>query len=134
MFLIFYYYEWTLWTPEIFAFLKIIFIICIFLNKWFSWGVFWKVANREPVRSCVCVCVCVYALSHVWLFAAPWIVVHQAPLPMEFSRQEYWRGLPFPSPGDLPNPGIKCAYLVSSALAGRFFTSSSTTWEAPQWS
>ena len=37
----------------------------------------------------------------------PWIVAHQAPLTMEFSRQEYWSGLPFPSPGDLPNPGIE---------------------------
>ena len=37
----------------------------------------------------------------------PWTVDHQVPLSMEFSRQEYWSGLPFPSPGDLPNPGIK---------------------------
>ena len=40
-------------------------------------------------------------------FTIPWIVAHQAPLTMEFSRQEYWSGLPFPPPGDLPNPGIK---------------------------
>ena len=46
-------------------------------------------------------------LSHVQLFATPWTVAHQAPLSMEFSRQEYWGGLPFPSPGDLPNPGIE---------------------------
>ena len=46
-------------------------------------------------------------LSHVQLFATPWIVACQAPLPMGFHRQEYWTGLPFPSPGDLPNPGIK---------------------------
>ena len=39
--------------------------------------------------------------------AAPWTVAHQAPLPMEFSRQEYWSGEPYPSPGDLPDPGIK---------------------------
>ena len=45
--------------------------------------------------------------SCVWLFAAPWTVAHQAPLSMGFSRQEYWRGLPCPSPGDLPNPGIE---------------------------
>ena len=45
--------------------------------------------------------------SHVWLFAAPWTVAHKAPLSIEFSRQEYWSGLPFPSPGCLPNPGIK---------------------------
>ena len=46
-------------------------------------------------------------LSHIQLFAAPWAVAHQAPPSMEFSRQEYWSGLPFPSPGDLPNPGIE---------------------------
>ena len=46
-------------------------------------------------------------LSHVQLFATPWIVAYQAPPSMGFSRQEYWSGLPFPSPGDLPNPGIE---------------------------
>ena len=45
--------------------------------------------------------------SRVRLFAIPWTVACQASLSMEFSRQEYWSGLPFPSPGDLPNPGIK---------------------------
>ena len=45
--------------------------------------------------------------SHVQLCATLWIVAHQAPLSMEFSRQEYWSGLPFPSPGDLPHPGIE---------------------------
>ena len=45
--------------------------------------------------------------SRVQLFATPWTVAYQAPPPMEFSRQEYWSGLPFPSPGDLPDPGIK---------------------------
>ena len=51
-------------------------------------------------------------LSHVQLFATPRTVAHQAPLSMAFSRQEYWSGLPFPSPGDLPNPGIKLASLA----------------------
>ena len=52
-------------------------------------------------------CVC-ESLSHVWLFAIPWTVTaHQPPLSMEFSRQEYWSELPFPSLGDLPGPGIK---------------------------
>ena len=45
--------------------------------------------------------------SRVWLFATPWTVACQAPLSTEFSRQEYWSGLPFPSPGDLPNPGAE---------------------------
>ena len=51
----------------------------------------------------------VESLSPVGLFAAPWTVTYQAPLSMGFSRQEYWSGLPFPSPGNLPNPGIKPA-------------------------
>ena len=53
-------------------------------------------------------------LSHVRLFATPWSVAHQAPLSMGFSRQEYWSGLPFPSPGDLPDPGIDrvCHYFL----------------------
>ena len=46
-------------------------------------------------------------LSCVQCFVTPWTVVLQAPLPMGFSRQEYWSGLPFPSPGDLPNPGVQ---------------------------
>ena len=45
--------------------------------------------------------------SYVWLFATPWIVAHQVPVSMGFSRQEQWNGLPFPPPGDLPNPWIK---------------------------
>jgi len=52
----------------------------------------------------------------------PWTTAHQAPLSMRFPRQEYWSGLPFPSPGDLPNPGIKPASLGSTVLASRFFT------------
>ena len=59
---------------------------------------------------CVCVCVCrkkVMLLSRVQLFATTWTVAYQAPPSMESSRQEYWSGLPFPSPEDLPNPGIK---------------------------
>ena len=47
------------------------------------------------------------SLSHVQLFETPWTVAYQAPPSMGFSRQEYWSGLPFPSPGDLPNPGIE---------------------------
>ena len=64
--------------------------------------------------------VCV--LSHVWLFVTPWTVAHQALLSMKFSRQEYWNRLPFPTPGDLSNPGIKPMSSVFSALAGGFFT------------
>ena len=49
----------------------------------------------------------VKVLSRVRLFATPWSIAHQAPLSMGFSRQEYWSGLPFPSPGNLPNSGIE---------------------------
>ena len=52
----------------------------------------------------------------------PWTVACQAPLSMEFSRQEYWSGQPFPTPGDLPDPGIKPMSAASPTLAGRFFT------------
>ena len=61
-------------------------------------------------------------LSRVQLFVTPWTVAHQAPLSKGFSRQEHWSGLPFPPPGDLPDPGAEPASLTSPALAGRFFT------------
>ena len=66
------------------------------------------------------VCACVLTQSR--LFAIPLTGVRQTPLSMEFSRQERWRGLPFPTPGDLPNPAIELKSLESSALAGGFFT------------
>ena len=69
-------------------------------------------------------------LSHVRLFVTLWTVALQAPLSIGFSRQEYWSGLPCPSPGDLPDPGIEPVSLTSPALAGGFFTTR-TTWEAP---
>ena len=64
----------------------------------------------------------VHAQSHsrVQLFVTPWNIARQAPLSMEFSRQEYWSWLPFTTPGDLPNPGTEPASLASPALAGRF--------------
>ena len=62
---------------------------------------------------------CTLSLSHVRLFVTQSTAAHQALLSREFSREEYWNGLPFPSPGNLPNPGIKP---TSPALAGRFFT------------
>ena len=79
----------------------------------------------------MCRCVCVLScFNHVRLAATPWTVSREAPLSMGFSRPEYWSGLPCPLPGDLPNPGIKPMSLMSSALAGRFFTTSAT-WGAP---
>ena len=75
---------------------------------------------------------CASVLSHfryVQLFVTPWTVVCQAPLPMGFSRQEYWSGLPCPPPRDLPDPGIEPVSLMSPALVDRSFTTSAT-WEA----
>ena len=73
------------------------------LNLVFA-GIFFTVwATREALWSIMKV----KSLSHVQLFAIPWTVVYQASLSMGFSRQEYWSGLPFPSPGDLPDPGIE---------------------------
>ena len=76
----------------------------------------------------LCVCVLNH-LSCAQLFVIPWTVACQAPLSVGFSRQEYWSGLPFPTPADLPDPRIEPAYLTSPALAAGFFTSSAT-WEA----
>ena len=72
-----------------------------------------------------------YALSHfsrVRLCQTPWTVACQAPLSMGFSRQEYWSGLPFPSPGDLPNPETEPASLEVSCIGRRGFTTSAA-WE-----
>ena len=81
---------------------------------------------------CVCVCVCVCVCARICLVvsdsAAPYTVAHKASLPIEFSRQEYWSQLPFPSP-DRSDPWSKFACLTSPALEGCFFTTS-ITWEA----
>ena len=73
---------------------------------------------------CVCVCVCVFSVARSCpTLCGPRDCSRQTSLPMEFSRQEYWSGIPFPTPGDLPNPGIE---LASPALAGRLFTTNAT--------
>ena len=58
-------------------------------------------------------------LSHVHFFATPWTVARQAPLSVGFSRQEYWSGLPFPPPGDLPSPGIELALQADALQYGK---------------
>ena len=86
--------------------------------------------NTELACVCVCVCVCArvrvraraQSLSCIWLFATLWTIDCRAPLSMRFSRQKYWSRLPFPSPGDLPAPGIEPA---SPALGDGFFTTES---------
>ena len=82
---------------------------------------------RGESQRCACVLRC---LSRVQLFVTLWTVALQMPLSMEFSRQEYWRVLPCPPPGDLPDSGIEPTSLKSPALANVFFATSAT-WEAP---
>ena len=65
------------------------------------------VGVRFLLSSYLVECVCAQPLSHALLFATPWTVAHQAPLSVGFSHQEYWSELPFPPPGDLPDPGIE---------------------------
>ena len=69
--------------------------------------------------------------SRVSLFATLWTVAYLSPLSVGFSRQAYWNGFPCPPSGDLPDPGIEQLSLESLALAGGFFTAS-TTWEVPR--
>ena len=91
-----------------------------------DWACF-SVLCMGPSFSYTWACVCV--LSHfscVRLFVTPRTVAHQASLSMGFSRQEYWSGLPCPSPGALLNPSTKPMSLASPALAGGFFTTSAT--------
>ena len=86
-----------------------------------------KLPFLPPLHQCHAVCACTLShFSRVRLFVTPWTVARQAPLPMGFSRQEYWSGLPCPSLGDLADPGIELESLLSPALVGAFFTASAT--------
>ena len=77
--------------------------------------------GKELIIISVCVQLCP-------TLCTPWTVAHQAPLAMGFSKQEYWRGLSFPPPGDLPDPGIEPTSLMSPSpvFTGRFFSISAT--------
>ena len=89
-----------------------------------------KTDNNLVARTRVHACM----LSHfsgVQLFATLWTLACQASLPLRLSREEYWSGLPCPSPGTLPYPGIESVSLISPALTGKFFTTSAP-WEAPR--
>ena len=81
-------------------------------------GIFLTQGSNPPLLRVCCAC----SLSCVSLFVTPCTIAHEAPQSMEFSRQEYWSGSPFPPPGDLPNAGIEPTSSVSPALAGGFFT------------
>ena len=82
-----------------------------------------NISEAKISRNSTTITVCAQSLRHIQLFVTPWIVAHQAPLSMEFSRQEYWTGLPFPTPGGLQTQGWHHANLLTSpVLAGKFFT------------
>ena len=119
---------------------KIISNLCVScLTKWFLTIIYYltlylisitiqhyRICFLSQMVSCVCLCM----LSHVWLFVTPWIVAHQAPLSMEFFKQEYWSRLPFTTLGDLPWLRHQTWIFASPALAGRFFTTvASSYWE-----
>ena len=96
------------------------------LTWWGSW-----VSKREMYTVVISVRVCLLSCFRcVRLFATSWAVAPPGSSSMRFSREEYWSGLLRPPPGDLPNPGTEPKSLTTLALAGRFFTTS-TTWEAP---
>ena len=84
----------------------------LILGGWYCWF----------LSVCVCVGVCVHTLSQVQLFETTWTVSSQAPIFMGLAQQEYLSGLSFPTPGDLPGPGMEPASSEAPASAGRFFT------------
>ena len=94
---------------------------CAWCNQWPQVATrVWSVARAthqvsSPIASFICSCCFVTVMSNS--FATPWTVAHQAPLSTGFSRQEYWSGLPFPSLGDLPNPGIEPMSPVGQAYS-----------------
>ena len=97
------------------------------ITNFFSMNVFSSMKARTvllefTVLSSLCVCVWAQLLSHVQLFVTLWTISCQAPLSTGFSRQEYWRGLPFPATRDYPDPEIEPMSPASPALAGGFFT------------
>ena len=102
-----------------------------------QWLRVWTSNTRDmgliPAQGSKACFVCVCIQSYPTLCDSVDCEAQQAPLSLEFSRKEYWSGLPFPSPEIFPNPGIEPTSLMSPALAGRFFTISAT-WEDTLWS
>ena len=80
--------------------------------------IMWSPCMHKYTHTYICVCVCVLVTQSCLTLCDPWTVTCQAPVSTGFPRQKYWSGLPFPTPGDLPNPGIEPK---SPALVGRFF-------------
>ena len=87
---------------------------------------YYKIEKKYTVKFIMRVevkCDCAYSAARLCpTLCAPWTVAHQAPLSTGFSRQEYWSGLPFPPPGDDPDPGAESMSPAPAALAGRLFT------------
>ena len=100
------------------------------MGTWWLWTAFHSLDQSNKTdqygwSECVSVCACARVHMHAELcpiLCDPYTVACQTPLSMGFSRQEYWSGLPFPTPGDLPDPGIESLSLVHPAFEGRLFT------------
>ena len=103
---------------------------------------FFSLLRGIPLDICTNLCLSTYRLIDIWVIYVEWMlsrfsrvwlfetlrtVAHQSPLSVGFSKQEHWSGLPFPPPGDLLNPGIEPVSLMSPALAGGLFTTSTLT-------
>ena len=92
---------------------QILFPLCqlgIYAYIYFTICIYTKSSSSLKQLGCVC-----YSLSGVWLFVIPWTVAHQAPLSVEFSRQEYWKGLPFPPPESLNLHNVTCQLYLNKA-------------------
>ena len=136
-------------TVHIFFFWTVEYLFKSAFPQWFFWiSIGWKLRQirlqlwqpacilRQSHRNKMCKCPpgCMHHPARSrgearGASATPWTVAHQTPLSTGFPRPEYWSALPFPSPRDLPDPGIESMSLMPPALTGRFFTTSAT-WEA----
>ena len=101
-------------------------LLVLIIFSWILWGYKFIIIMSSDRNDFCCLLFSHYVMSNS--FAVPWTVAHQALLSMGFPRHEYWSGLPFPSPGDLPDIEIK---LTSTALGGEFFTTEPVR-EAPE--
>ena len=122
-------YGWTLKTPWICIERNsgIICTFCYYFQASTQSTAHWLFSSEGWMNALPFMCVCVLCcFSRVGLFAILWTVVHQTPLSMGFSRQTYWSTLPFPTPGELPDPGIEPMSLMFPALTGRFSTTRAT--------
>ena len=110
------------WPPELWENEFLLFSAVRFMVTYLSSPRKWMPPYMKCCSEVSTAAAAAQSLSRVQLLVTPWTVACQAPLSMRVPRQEYWSGLPFPSPGDLPEPGIKPESPISPALAGVFFT------------